>query len=159
ETIMSELEQTRVALVTGAARGIGKGVAVSLLRAGWDLVLGDVDEAAELATAAELARLGNVEFVALDVADEASVQAALEQSEEAFGRLGAVDKNAGLSGPGTGTLEQLSLADWIRMLAVNLTGAFLVSRASIPLRRESGGAIDNIASIRALQSEVNTEAY
>lgn len=156
---MSELEQTRVALVTGAARGIGKGVAVSLLRAGWDLVLGDVDEATGLATAEELARLGNVEFVALDVADEASVQAALEQIEEDFGRLDAVVNNAGLSDPDTGPLEQLSLADWNRMLAVDLTGAFLVSRASIPLLRESRGAIVNIASTRALQSEVNTEAY
>src|SRR5690554_3074072 len=155
---MSELEQTRVALVTGAARGIGKGVAVSLLRAGWDLVLGDVDEATGLATAEELARLGNVEFVALDVADEASVQAALEQIEEDFGRLDAVVNNAGLSDPDTGPLEQLSLADWNRMLAVNLTGAFLVSRASIPLLRESRGAIVNIASTRALQSEVNTRS-
>ena len=96
----------------------------------------------------------NVEFVALD-----GVQAALEQIEEDFGRLDAVVNNAGLSDPDTGPLEQLSLADWNRMLAVNLTGAFLVSRASIPLLRESRGAIVNIASTRALQSEVNTEAY
>ncbi len=56
-------------------------------------------------------------------------------------------------------MEQLSLDSWNRLLSVNLTGAFLVSRVCIPLLRESGGAIVNIASTRALQSEVNTEAY
>lgn len=156
---MTPQTEGRVALVTGAARGIGKGVAASLLRAGWTLVLGDVDTAEGAQTAEELARLGSVEFVALDVADEASVQAALEQIEEDFGRLDALVNNAGLADPDSGPLEQLSLDSWNRLLSVNLTGAFLVSRACIPLLRESGGAIVNIASTRALQSEVNTEAY
>src|SRR5690606_18099458 len=117
ETIMSELEQTRVALVTGAARGIGKGVAVSLLRAGWGLVLGDVDEATGLATADGLGRRGSVEFAGPGAAGEASVRGAREQSEEAFGRLDAVVNSAGLSDPDTGPLERLGLADWNRMLA------------------------------------------
>src|SRR5690606_37995471 len=156
---MSELEQTRVALVTGAARGIGEGGAVGRLRGGRDPVRGDVDEAAGRATAAELARLGTVEVVGLGVAGQARVRAAPAHGEGDLGRLDAVVNNAGLSAPDTGPLEQLSLADWNRMLAVNLTGAFLVSRASIPLLRESRGAIVNIASTRALQSEVNTEAY
>lgn len=149
----------RVALVTGAARGIGKGIASSLLRAGWSVVLGDVDESEGLAAAEELARLGTVEFVPLDVADEASVLAAVEQIEEDFGRLDGVVNNAGLADPDNGPLEQLSLEAWNRLLTVNLTGAFLVSRQCIGLLRESGGAIVNIASTRALQSEPHTEAY
>lgn len=156
---MSEQLGIRVALVTGAARGIGKGIAASLLRAGWAVVLGDVDESAGLATAEELARLGTVEFVPLDVADEASVQAMVEQIEEDFGRLDGVVNNAGLADPDSGPLEQLSLEAWSRLLSVNLTGAFLVSRQCIGLLRDSGGAIVNIASTRALQSEPHTEAY
>lgn len=156
---MMSVQDQRVALVTGAARGIGKGVAVSLLRAGWTVVLTDVDEAVGLHTAEELARLGSVEFVPMDVADEASVQLALEQVEEDFGRLDGLVNNAGLADPDSGPLEQLSLDSWNRLLSVNLTGAFLVSRQCIGLLRESSGAIVNIASTRALQSEVNTEAY
>lgn len=156
---MTLLQDQRVALVTGAARGIGKGVATSLLRAGWTVVLADVDEAAGLHTAEQLARLGCVEFVPMDVADEASVQLALEQIEEDFGRLDGLVNNAGLADPDSGPLEQLSLDSWNRLLSVNLTGAFLVSRQCIGLLRDSGGAIVNIASTRALQSEANTEAY
>lgn len=156
---MMSVQDQRVALVTGAARGIGKGVAVSLLRAGWTVVLTDVDEAVGLHTAEELARLGSVEFVPMDVADEASVQLAMEQVEEDFGRLDGLVNNAGLADPDSGPLEQLSLDSWNRLLSVNLTGAFLVSRQCIGLLRESSGAIVNIASTRALQSEVNTEAY
>lgn len=148
-----------MALVTGAARGIGRGIASSLLRAGWAVVLGDVDATEGLQTAEELARFGSVEFVPLDVADETSVQAALEQIEGDFGRLDGLVNNAGLADPDNGPLEQLTLESWNRLLSVNLTGAFLVSRQSIGLLRESGGAIVNIASTRALQSEANTEAY
>lgn len=156
---MMSAPDKRVVLVTGAARGIGKGVAISLLRAGWTVVLSDVDEAAGLQTTQALAPLGDVEFVPLDVADEASVQLALEQIEEEFGRLDGLVNNAGLADPDSGPLEQLSLESWNRLLSVNLTGAFLVSRQCIGLLRASGGAIVNIASTRALQSEMNTEAY
>ena len=156
---MSTVNEPRVALVTGAARGIGKGIAISLLRAGWTVVLADIDEAEGRHAAEQLARLGTVEFVPMDVADEASVQSVLEQIEGDFGRLDGLVNNAGLADPDSGPLEQLSLDSWNRLLSVNLTGAFLVSRQCIGLLRERGGAIVNIASTRALQSEVNTEAY
>lgn len=156
---MTHQQGTRVALVTGAARGIGKGIASSLLRAGWAVVLGDVDAAEGIRAAEELARLGSVEFIELDVSDESSVQAAIELIEEDFGRLDGLVNNAGLADPDTGPLEQLTLESWNRLLSVNLTGAFLVSRQCIGLLRDSGGAIVNIASTRAGQSEVNTEAY
>ncbi|PRB82138.1 SDR family oxidoreductase [Pseudomonas sp. MYb185] len=156
---MNQQHEVRVALITGAARGIGKGIAASLLRAGWSVVLGDVDEAEGLLAAEELARLGTVEFVPLDVADEASVQAALEQIEGDFGRLDGLVNNAGLADPDSGPLGQLTLESWNRVLGVNLTGPFLVSRQCLGLLRDSGGAIVNIASTRALQSESNTEAY
>lgn len=156
-------QDTPVALVTGAARGIGKGVAASLLRAGWSVALTDVDESTGQATAEELARLwdaaGRVEFVLMDVSDEASVMACLERIEEDFGRLDGLVNNAGIADPDNGPLEQLSLDAWNRLLGTNLTGPFLVAKHSINMLRESAGAIVNIASTRALQSEANTEAY
>lgn len=154
-----ESESASVALVTGAARGIGKGVAASLLRAGWSVVLTDVDEPAGQAAAEELARLGTVEFILMDVADEASVMACIERIEGDFGQLDGLVNNAGIADPDNGPIEQLSLEGWNRKLATNLTGAFLVSKHCIPMLRETGGAIVNIASTRAMQSEAHTEAY
>jgi len=152
-----------VALVTGAARGIGKGVAASLLRAGWSVAITDIDEAAGQAAAEELARhcgaAGRVEFICMDVADEASVMACLERIEKDFGRLDGLVNNAGIADPDNGPIEQLSLEAWNRLLGTNLTGAFLVSKHALGLLREASGAIVNIASTRALQSEANTEAY
>ncbi|MEH6497946.1 MAG: SDR family oxidoreductase [Pseudoalteromonas distincta] len=154
-----EAESPLVALVTGAARGIGKGVAASLLRAGWSVVLTDVDEPAGQAAAEELARLGTVEFIVMDVSDEASVMACIERIEDDFGQLDGLVNNAGIADPDSGPIEQLSLDAWNRKLGTNLTGAFLVAKHSIPMLRETGGAIVNIASTRALQSEAHTEAY
>lgn len=156
-------QHTPVALVTGAARGIGKGVAASLLGAGWSVAITDIDESAGQAAAEELARLcdagGRVEFIPMDVADELSVVACLERVEEDFGRLDGLVNNAGIADPDSGPVEQLSLEAWNHWLSTNLTGPFLVSKHSIGLLRESGGAIVNMASTRALQSEANTEAY
>jgi NAD(P)-dependent dehydrogenase (short-subunit alcohol dehydrogenase family) len=154
-----EADSPLVALVTGAARGIGKGVAASLLRAGWSVVLTDVDEPAGQAAAEELARLGTVEFIVMDVSDEASVMACIERIEDDFGQLDGLVNNAGIADPDSGPIEQLSLDAWNRRLGTNLTGAFLVAKHSIPMLRETGGAIVNIASTRALQSEAHTEAY
>lgn len=154
-----EREVVRVALVTGAARGIGKGIATSLLRAGWSVVIADIDELAGQAAAEELARLGVVEFVALDVGDEAAVIRCLERIEEDFGQLDGLVNNAGIADPDSGPLEQLTLEAWSRWLTTSLTGSFLVSKHALRLLRENGGAIVNIASTRALQSEANTEAY
>ena len=75
------------------------------------------------------------------------------------GRLDAVINNAGIANPETGPIEDLSLADWQRRLDVNLTGPFLVTKHAVPHLRDSRGAIVNLASTRALQSEPETEAY
>jgi len=85
----------------------------------------------------------------------ACVGAVLKQ----FGRLDALVNNAGLTGPDDGPLEKLALKDWNRRIGVNLTGAFLMAKHCIPQLRKHRGAIVNIASTRALQSEPDTEAY
>jgi NAD(P)-dependent dehydrogenase (short-subunit alcohol dehydrogenase family) len=76
-----------------------------------------------------------------------------------FGRLDALVNNAGIASPGNGPVEKLALAEWNRRIGVNLTGAFLMTKHAAPHLRRARGAIVNIASTRALQSEPDTEAY
>ena len=149
--------KTRVALVTGGGQGIGRGIALHLGANGFTVVIFDLDAEAAIETAHE-ANGRIVPFVG-DVSDEAAVADLLAQIDRDFGRLNGLVNNAGITGPFTGPLEELRLADWNRVLAVNLTGAFLLCKHAAPLLRQSRGAIVNIASTRALQSEAHTEAY
>ena len=155
---MSSSER-RAALVTGAARGIGRAVARRLLRAGYAVVLGDVDESTGAAVAAALAEFGVARFQPLDVTEEDSVAAAVAETVERFGSLDAVVNNAAESDPDNGPVEDLSLEAWDRRLRVNLTGAFLCAKHAAPHLRRAPGGLVNIASSRALQSEPHTEAY
>lgn len=151
------MTEKRVVLVTGAARGIGFGIAERLVRDGWEVVGADID--ARVGRAA-MARLGAAaDFIKLDVSDEDDVGAAVEAIRITHGRLDALVNNAGLSNPESGPVEELSLEAWHRWLGVNLTGPFLLIKHSLPLLRRQVGAIVNIASTRALQSEADTEAY
>jgi NAD(P)-dependent dehydrogenase (short-subunit alcohol dehydrogenase family) len=76
-----------------------------------------------------------------------------------FGRLDALVNNAGVASPGNGPVEKLALREWNRRIGVNLTGALLMAKHCVPQLRRHRGAIVNIASTRALQSEPDTEAY
>lgn len=152
--------------VTGAARGIGRGIAARLLAAGWNVVLADVLEKEGTQTAASLNRAqkknaGRAEFIFCDVAEEAQVATAIAQMVKKFGRLDALVNNAGLANPYNLPVDKLPRADWERKIAVNLTGAYLCAKHAVPhLRRApGGGAIVNIASTRALQSEPQSEIY
>ena len=144
----------RVAIVTGGAQGIGRGIADRLAKEGGQIVIADADAEA----LAELEReVPAYLCVQADVSSEQSVQNLLEIALARFGRLDFVVNNAGISA--NASLEQLTLADWNRVIGVNLTGAFLMSRHASPQLRASRGAIVNIASTRATMSEANTEAY
>ena len=151
------ITKQRVALVTGGGQGIGRGIALHLAANGFTVVIFDLDAEAAIETAHEAN--GRIVPLVGDVSDEAAVADLLAQIERDFGRLDGLVNNAGIAGPFTGPLEELQLADWNRVLAVNLTGPFLLARHAAPLLRRSGGAIVNIASTRALQSEAHTEAY
>ncbi|HET8940157.1 MAG TPA: glucose 1-dehydrogenase [Polyangiales bacterium] len=146
-----------VVLITGAGQGIGKGIARVLCDAGKRVCLAELDEEAGRSAAEELG--GDSFFVQLDVSDEASVQRALSACISRFGRLDGLVNNAGIAAPGSTPVEQLELSVWNRMLGTNLTGAFLCTKHAVPALRKTQGAIVNIASSRALQSEPNTEAY
>ncbi|HYQ39444.1 MAG TPA: SDR family oxidoreductase [Pseudomonas sp.] len=146
-----------VALVTGAARGIGLGIAAWLIAEGWQVVLADIDRARGARVAQALGE--QAWFIRLDVADEAQVVLAVAEVIGQFGRLDALVSNAAQAQAHNPPLESLDLGHWNRVLAVNLTGAMLLAKHCAPYLRASGGAIVNIASTRAHQSEPDSEAY
>ncbi|VXB85281.1 MULTISPECIES: SDR family oxidoreductase [unclassified Pseudomonas] len=147
----------RVALVTGAARGIGLGISAWLITEGWQVVLADVDR--ERGSRVARALGNNAWFVAMDVAKEDQVSVGVAEVLGQFGRLDALVCNAAISDPHTPPLESLDLKRWNRLLAVNLTGAMLLAKHCAPYLRGHRGAIVNIASTRASQSEADCEAY
>ncbi|WP_167335142.1 SDR family oxidoreductase [Pseudomonas alkylphenolica] len=147
----------RVALVTGAARGIGLGIAAWLIAEGWQVVLTDLDRVRGAKAAKVLG--DNAWFIGMDVADETQVKTGVAEVLGQFGRLDALVCNAAIADPHNTTLETLSLAYWNRVLAVNLGGPMLLAKHCAPYLRAHGGAIVNLASTRAAQSEPDTEAY
>jgi NAD(P)-dependent dehydrogenase (short-subunit alcohol dehydrogenase family) len=137
-------------LITGGAQGIGRVCVDWFLRKGWQVTA--VDQR-EIAPSERLAT------VCGDVALEVTAQRAVATTIERFGRLDALINNAGISPHGAFCPEELPLEEWNRVLAVNLTGPFLMAKHAAPFLRKTGGAIVNIASTRALQSEAHSEAY
>jgi NAD(P)-dependent dehydrogenase (short-subunit alcohol dehydrogenase family) len=149
----------KVAVVTGGAQGIGKGIALRLLEAGYAVAIADGDVEAGQETENELVGEGRVRFVLCDVGDEPQVVACIGAVMREFGRLDALVNNAGIASPPRIPIEALSLDDWNRVIGANLTGAFLMAKHAVPHLHAARGAIVNIASTRALQSEANTEPY
>ena len=135
----------RVALVTGAARGIGAAIAAWLHDRGWSVVAADRDPA----------QVGR--WVRCDVADEAAVGALIADVVATEGRLDALICNAGfmIRKP----VADLSLAEWSSVLATNLTSTFLLVRAAETLLRVAKGSVVTIASTRARMSDPDTESY
>jgi NAD(P)-dependent dehydrogenase (short-subunit alcohol dehydrogenase family) len=150
-------ETGKVALVTGGGQGIGKGIAKSLVEGGMRVVIADIDGEAAAETVAELGPACSA--VAVEVSDEAAVKGMMQVVQTRFGRLDALINNAGIAASSAAPVDRLELSDWNRVIATNLTGVFLCTKHAAPLLRLSRGAIVNIASTRALQSEPHTEAY
>jgi NAD(P)-dependent dehydrogenase (short-subunit alcohol dehydrogenase family) len=145
------------AIVTGAAQGIGKAIAQAFLVEGYQVMLADCNEELGRATTRELAAAQRVNFHLTDVAQPKDVERLMEKTLREFGAIDVLVNNAGImmrKPP-----EELSLEEWDRVLAVNLSGPFLCARAAAPHLRLRHGAIVNIASTRALMSEAHTEAY
>ncbi len=142
------------ALVTGAARGIGHAIAKHLLNEGWSVAAFDLPKSG---LARAFTKSSGVILIEGDVADAAAVEQAVGKAVAAFGRLDGLVCNAGIMK--RKPIGQLSLADWQRVIDVNLTAAFLFARAAEKPLRKAKGAIITIASTRALMSEPNTEAY
>jgi NAD(P)-dependent dehydrogenase (short-subunit alcohol dehydrogenase family) len=149
----------RVVLITGGAQGIGRGIAHAVLAAGGSVMIGDLDKEAGKSCLDEWQMGKRALFRQLDVSREASVRRWVEAALKHFGRIDGLVNNAGIADPNRGPLQDLPLETWNRYLGTNLTGAFLCSKHALPSLSVAGGAIVNIASTRALQSEANTEAY
>ena len=137
----------KTVLVTGGTRGIGQGTARLLAQRGYQVAVADLDGDTALP------------FFRCDVSKEPSVRSCVRAVLRSFGRLDALINNAGLADPADRPVEKLSLSDWNRRIGVNLTGVFLMTKHCTPHLRKANGAIVNIASTRALQSEPHTEAY
>lgn len=138
----------RVAIVTGAAKGIGLGIAVALAKDGFNIVIADIKQDECEAAANELRALGvEAVGVACDVANAAAVEALFKQAMEKFGRLDALVNNAGIY-PFV-SFDKMTEADWDRVMAVNLKGVFLCSHEASKVL-PPGGRIVNISSVASL---------
>src|SRR4051812_18329902 len=140
EVWMAERFADRVAIVTGGASGIGAGIAARLREEGARIGLWDRDAAA-------LGKIDAPHRLALDVTDAEAVQRAAEEAVRALGRIDILIACAGITGPNA-TAWEYPVADWDRVIDVNLNGVFYCNRAVVPsMRRNQYGRIVNIASI------------
>jgi len=154
----------KVAIVTGGARGIGRGIAAELAAAGCDVVIGDLIDRPEIGSAAKEA-VARIEShgrrglaVACDVTRESDCQSLVRSAIETFGGLHVVVCNAGVmvASPAAET----TLTEWEHVLRVNTTGTFLVCQAALPhLRAQGEGSIVNIASLAGLRAGGGRASY
>jgi NAD(P)-dependent dehydrogenase (short-subunit alcohol dehydrogenase family) len=150
----------KVALITGAASGIGAASALAFAAAGARVAACDRDLAGAEATAKLIAEAGGEAIaVAVDVTDADQTQAMVVRVVEAFGRLDCAHNNAGITGA-TAPLDKYAVSEWDKVVAVNLTGVFLCLRAEVPaMKSGGGGAVVNTASFSGLVAVPRIPAY
>ena len=139
----------KVAVITGAGQGIGRAYALRFAREGARVVLADVQEGNARRVAEEVRACGSEGIaVRTDVADPASVRALVQRALDRFGQIDVLVNNAAISsGIQHKPFEEITLAEWDRLMAVNLTGSFLCCQAVVPhMRRRQHGRIINISS-------------
>lgn len=154
----SEL-QGKVALVTGASRGIGRAIARELARRGATVVLGARDQGRLADAVSDIAETGGRgESLALDVADRASVEGAFEKLLASHGRIDLLVNNAGITKDAL--LIRMKSEDWDKVLATNLTGVFNCTQVALrPMLKQRGGRIVNIASVVGLTGNPGQANY
>lgn len=133
----------RVCLITGAGSGIGKATSLLFAHEGATVLIGDIDEATAVGTAAEVeAASGLARAWQMDVTNTDSCERVVSEAMREFGRIDVLVNNAGVAG--VGTLHETSLELWERVMAVNVRGVFLVSKAVLPhmIERRSGSIIN-----------------
>ena len=146
----------RVAIVTGAARGIGRAIADRFSASGARVAIWDIDGDAARDTAASI--VNAVDFVA-DVTDPASIASALARTQAQIGAPDILVNNAGITGPNH-PLDEYPADEWRRVIEIDLMGVFHCCRAVVPvMRRRNRGRIVNIASIAGKEGNPNASAY
>jgi NAD(P)-dependent dehydrogenase (short-subunit alcohol dehydrogenase family) len=154
------MASAKTAIVTGAGTGIGKASALALAAAGWNVVLAGRRQEL-LAKAASQARGGKATAIACDVTDEKQVDGLFARAVAEFGRVDFLFNNAGAGLPGK-PIDEIAVADWRRIVDVNLTGSFLCARAAFGQMRKQnpqGGRIVNNGSISAYAPRPGSIAY
>jgi NAD(P)-dependent dehydrogenase (short-subunit alcohol dehydrogenase family) len=149
----------KVALITGAGMGLGRAAAILLATEGARIAVTDIDGTAGAETVARIAEAGGeAAFFPHDVTDPDQWQNVLRAAEERFGRLDVLVNNAGIAI--AKTIEETTLDDWRRTMAVNADGVFLGCKYAIPaMRRAGGGSIVNLSSIDGIIGEADLAAY
>ncbi len=149
----------KVAIVTGAASGIGKGIAKTFAREGARVVIADVNQTAADAAAAELGGPRQALAVAMDVTNEQQVEAGVARTVEQFGKIDVLVSNAGIQI--VAPLEEFPFADWKRLLSIHLDGAFLTTRAVLQrmYAQGSGGSIIYMGSVHSKEASLLKAPY
>ncbi|MBS3905704.1 MAG: SDR family oxidoreductase [Syntrophaceae bacterium] len=146
----------RVSIVTGGARGIGKAIALTLVREGVKVAIVDFDQQGAIALRDEIEKIGG-EAIAIpcDVSKNGEVQIMVDQVKKAFGRIDILVNNAGIIR--RGTIETVTEEDWDRVIEVNLKGTFLCSKAVVEaMKRQGYGKIVNLSSIAGKMGDITS---
>ena len=153
---MDKTHAGQIAVITGGAAGIGLAVARKLAECGARLSIWDLSEKA-IAEASAI--FPHAQFLRVNIADYASVEAATAATESHYGRIDIVVNSAGIAGKNA-PLDEYELAEWQRVIDIDLTGAFYVNRAVLPgMKARDYGRIVNIASIAGKEGNPNASAY
>ncbi|UKL00951.1 SDR family oxidoreductase [Brevibacillus brevis] len=148
----------KTAIVTGAASGMGKAIAMLFAAEGANVILADLNKEAAVAVAQELPQ-GKGYAVQTDVADDTSVVALVKETLEVYGSIDVLVNCAGVPQAFT-PIEELTLEQWDRIMSVNTKSIFLTTRHAVPYMKEKGkGSIINIASIAGIRARPGLNAY
>jgi 3-hydroxybutyrate dehydrogenase len=149
----------KIAIVTGAASGIGKEIAKTFAREGASVVIADLNQKAADATAAEIGDSRKALGVAMDVTNEQQVEAGVARTVEQFGKVDVLVSNAGIQI--VAPLDQFEFASWKKLLSIHLDGAFLTTRAVLQrmYKQGSGGSIIYMGSVHSKEASVLKAPY
>ncbi|SFB94435.1 hypothetical protein SAMN05443252_101123 [Bacillus sp. OV322] len=152
--------KNKTVIVTGAANGIGRGIAIAYGEKGANVVIADVEEAMGEETAEEIRQNGGeARFIKTDVRKESELASMMEEVKKSYQTIDILINNAGKAA--FKSLYELSIEEWDDVINTNLRSVFLASREASKYFRENedGGSIVNLASTRAMMSEPDSEAY
>ncbi len=149
----------KVAVITGAASGIGKDIALVFGNEGAKVVVADLNQAGADATAKELGGPGKAMGIAMDVTDEEQVDTGIAKAVRAFGRIDILISNAGIQI--VGPIDKFEFAKWKQLLAIHLDGAFLTTRAALRqmYKQGSGGSIIYMGSVHSKEGSALKAPY